>query len=150
MNNHTLRVFLVDDEKLIREGMKKLLKWEAYGMEICGEAGNGRDALQAILELLPDIVLTDLRMPAMDGLTLASKLSVQAPSVEVVIITGYDEFEYAKEAVRSGVFDYLLKPVSQQELLDTMLRLKQKILNRHVGYPFEEEEQLVADRKSVV
>ena len=143
MDKNLLRVFLIDDEKLIREGMKKLLKWEEYGLQICGEATNGRDALQAILEIMPDIVLTDLRMPAMDGLTLASMLSQQVPSVEVVIITGYDEFEYAKEAVRSGVFDYLLKPVSQQELLDTMLRLKSKIQNRRVGYPFEEEEQLL-------
>lgn len=143
MDKNLLRIFLVDDEKLIREGMKKLLKWEEYGLQICGEAANGRDALQAILEIMPDIVLTDLRMPAMDGLTLASMLSQQAPSVEVVIITGYDEFEYAKEAVRSGVFDYLLKPVSQQELLDTMLRLKNKIQNRRVGYPFEEEEQIL-------
>ena len=143
MDNKLLSVFLVDDEKLIRDGMKKLLKWEENGFRICGEAANGRDALQAIRKNVPDIVLTDLRMPAMDGLTLAATLSQQVPSVAVVIITGYDEFEYAKEAVRSGVFDYLLKPVSQHELLDTMLRLKQKIQNRRVGYPFEEEEQLL-------
>lgn len=143
MDNRKLSVFIVDDERLIRDGMKKLLKWEENGFEICGEAANGRDALQEILDKMPDIVLTDLRMPAMDGLTLAAILSQKAPSVEVVIITGYDEFEYAKEAVRSGVFDYLLKPVSQHELLSTMLRLKQKILNRRVGYPFEEEEQLL-------
>lgn len=143
MDNDILSVFLVDDEKLIRDGMKKLLKWEENGFMVTGEAANGRDALQAILTDRPDIVLTDLRMPAMDGLTLAARLAEQAPSVEVVIITGYDEFEYAKSAVRSGVFDYLLKPVSQRELLDTMLRLKQKIQSRRVGYPFEEEEQML-------
>ena len=143
MDNRVLSVYIVDDEKLIRDGMKKLLKWEENGFIICGEAANGKDALQEILEITPDIVLTDLRMPVMDGLTLAAILSQKAPSVEVVIITGYDEFEYAKEAVRSGVFDYLLKPVSQQELLDSMLRLKQKIQNRGISYPFEEEGQLL-------
>ncbi len=143
MEKHKLSVFLVDDEKLIRDGMKKLLKWEEYGFYICGEAANGREALQKMGDNMPDIVLADLRMPAMDGLTLAASLAQRAPSVSVVIITGYDEFEYAKEAVRSGVFDYILKPVSRQELLGTMLRLKEKILNRHVGYPFEEEELLL-------
>lgn len=143
MDKDMLSVFLVDDEKLIRDGMKKLLKWEENGFQVIGEAANGRDALQAVLTLMPDIVLTDLRMPAMDGLSLAAALAEQAPSVEVVIITGYDEFEYAKSAVRSGVFDYLLKPVSQQELLDTMLRLRSKITSRRVGYPFEEEEQML-------
>lgn len=142
MDNRMLTVFLVDDEKLIRDGMRKLLKWEENGFQIIGEASNGRDALIGITEQAPDIVLTDLRMPAMDGLTLAAILSQKMPSVKVVVITGYDEFEYAKEAVRSGVFDYLLKPVSQQELLATMIRLKEKILSRRVGYPFEEEEQL--------
>lgn len=143
MENRLLTVFIVDDEKLIRDGMKKLLKWEENGFRICGEAANGRDALQGILSCMPDIVLTDLRMPAMDGLALTAALREQAPSVEVVIITGYDEFEYAKEAVRNGVFDYLLKPVSHRELLQTMLRLKQKIQSRSIGYPFEEEEQLL-------
>ncbi len=143
MENEMLSVFIVDDEKLIRDGMKKLLKWESYGFQITGEASNGREALQLIQENIPDIVLTDLRMPAMDGLTLAATLAQQIPSVSIVVITGYDEFEYAKEAVRNGVFDYLLKPVSRQELLDTMLRLKDKILSRHVGYPFEEEELLL-------
>ncbi|MBQ8910635.1 MAG: response regulator [Oscillospiraceae bacterium] len=143
MENRSLTVFIVDDEKLIRDGMKKLLKWEENGFQICGEAANGRDALREILFCMPDIVLTDLRMPAMDGLALTAALREQAPTVEVVIITGYDEFEYAKEAVRNGVFDYLLKPVSHRELLETMLRLKHKIHSRSVGYPFEEEERLL-------
>jgi len=143
MENRILTVFIVDDEKLIRDGMKKLLKWEENGFVICGEAVNGRDALSAILSSTPDIVLTDLRMPAMDGLTLTAALREQVPSVEVVIITGYDEFEYAKEAVRNGVFDYLLKPVSHRELLETMQRLKQKILSRSIAYPFEEEDSIL-------
>lgn len=143
MENRLLTVFIVDDEKLIRDGMKKLLKWEENGFRICGEAANGRDALQGIVSCTPDIVLMDLRMPAMDGLALTAALREQVPSVEVIIITGYDEFEYAKEAVRSGVFDYLLKPVSSRELLETLLRLKQKIHSRSVGYPFEEEERLL-------
>ena len=144
MENKMLTVFIVDDEKLIRDGMKKLLKWEENGFRICGEAANGRDALQEILCCAPDIVLTDLRMPIMDGILLTAEIRKQLPSTEVIIITGYDEFEYAKEAVHNGVFDYLLKPVSRSELLDTVCRLKEKILSRSVGYPFEEEEQILS------
>lgn len=143
MENRLLTVFIVDDEKLIRDGMKKLLKWEENGFQICGEAANGRDALQGILNCTPDIVLMDLRMPTMDGLALTAALRKQVPSAEVIVITGYDEFEFAKEAIRNGVFDYLLKPVSSRELLETLLRLKQKIQSRSVGYPFEEEERLL-------
>ena len=143
MENRVLTVFIVDDEMLIRDGMKKLLKWEENGFMICGEAANGRDALQAILNCKPDVVLTDLRMPTMDGLALTAALREQMPSVEVVIITGYDEFEYAKEAVRNGVFDYQLKPVSQSDLLDTMQRLKKKILSRSIAYPFAQEDQIL-------
>jgi two-component system response regulator YesN len=80
----------------------------------------------------------------MDGIQLTAEIRRQMPSTEIIIITGYDEFEYAKEAVRNGVFDYLLKPVSRAELLDTVCRLKEKILSRSVGYPFEEEEQILA------
>ncbi len=143
MDNRLLSVLIVDDEKLIRDGMKKLLNWQEHGFQIIGEAGNGKEALRVIEHSVPDIVLTDLRMPAMDGLALAASLAQQKPAVQVVIITGYDEFEYAKQAVRSGVFDYLLKPVSRQELLSTMLRLKEKLSRSHVGYPFDEEEQLL-------
>ena len=74
MENRMLTVFIVDDEKLIRDGMKKLFKWEENGFRICGEAANGRDALQAIQASTPDIVLTDLRMPVMDGLALTAAL----------------------------------------------------------------------------
>ena len=143
MSNRMLTVFIVDDEKLIRDGMKKLLKWEENGFQICGEAANGRDALEEILTVQPDIVLADLRMPVMDGLSLAAALRIQKSNVEIIIITGYDEFEYAKEAVRNGVFDYLLKPVSKNELLATLCRIKEKIFSRSVSYPFAEEELIM-------
>lgn len=142
MNERILTVFLVDDERIIREGMKKLFRWEENGFCICGEAANGRDALEAILRLQPDIVITDLRMPLMDGLTLCTSIARQCPAIESVIVTGYDEFAYARDAVKAGVFDFLLKPVSPVELQSTMLRLRKKILTRSVGYPFADERAL--------
>lgn len=139
MSERLLRVFLVDDEKIIREGMKKLLNWQEDGFEICGEAANGKEALDRIRQTRPDIVITDLRMPGMDGLELVKILAERMRNIKVIVLTGYDEFEYAKEAVRSGVFDYLLKPVSPEELRQSLLRLKKKILDRAIQYPFEEE-----------
>lgn len=138
-----LNVFIVDDENLIREGIKKLLPWEALGFSICGEAANGRDALPLIHEKQPDIVITDLKMPLVDGIALANHLSTETPRITVIVITGFDEFEYAKAAVRAGVFDFLLKPVSPDELRDTLLRAAEKIRCQEYSYPFELENALI-------
>lgn len=110
MPERKLTVFLVDDESIIRNGMKKLFDWESNGFTITGEAENGRDALPLILSLKPDIIITDLKMPFCDGITLASEIKKALPSAETVILTGYDEFEFAKQAIKIGVFDFLLKP----------------------------------------
>lgn len=143
MNNRLLNVFIIDDEKLIREGIKKLLPWTELGFSICGEASNGRDALPVILEKHPDIVITDLKMPFMDGISLATQLSKEVPDILVIVITGFDEFQYAKAAVHAGVFDFLLKPVSPEELKNTLLRAAKKICNRSYSYPFELESALI-------
>lgn len=143
MDNRILSVFLVDDEKIIRDGMKKLFTWETNGFRVIGEAGDGRSALAQILEKRPDIVVTDLKMPFMDGIALANAVVQHCPVTEVVVVTGFDEFSYAREALRAGVFDFLLKPVSPDELKKAMLRVKEKIQNRSINYPFEQEAVLV-------
>lgn len=142
---HTpLTVFLVDDETLIRSGMKKLLPWEALGFSIVGEAENGRQALPLIEKLTPDLVITDLKMPLCDGITLTGEIKKLLPRTEVIILTGYDEFDYARQAIRMGVFDFLLKPISPDELQATLLRLQQKRSVCETPYPFEEESALLA------
>ncbi len=144
MNDRKLRVFIVDDEKLIRDGLRKLLHWEELGFSICGEAANGRDALPAILELQPDIVLTDLKMPFMDGIALAENLADKASEILVIVLTGFDEFHYAKAAVHAGVFEFLLKPAAPDELKSALLRAKEKILSRGYSYPFAQNAALTA------
>ena len=140
MPEKMLTVFLVDDESIIRNGMKKLLDWENIGFTLAGEAENGKEALPLILSLTPDIVITDLKMPFCDGITLATEIKKSLPATEVIILTGYDEFEYAKQAIKIGVFDFLLKPVSPRELKETLERIKEKLTSdRELAYPLGSE-----------
>lgn len=144
MTEKLLSVFLVDDENIIRNGMKKLLDWEGNGFIVIGEAENGRDALPLILSLAPNIIITDLKMPFCDGITLSAEIKKALPSAELIILTGYDEFEYAKQAIKIGVFDFLLKPVSPAELKDALVRIKEKLSERHeLAYPLGSEMSLV-------
>ena len=95
-----LKVFLVEDEFVIREGIKNNIDWKAHGYEFCGEAGDGELAYPMIQKLRPDIVITDIRMPFMDGLELSRLIRKELPDTEIIILSGYQEFEYAKEAIK--------------------------------------------------
>ena len=106
-----VRVFLVEDEMLIREGIKNSIRWEKEG-----EASDGELALPMILKEKPDILITDIRMPFMTGLELSRLVKQELPGTKIVIISGYDDFEYAKEAIKVGVTEYLLKPISSAKL----------------------------------
>ena len=107
-----IKVFLVEDEMLIRQGVKNSIQWEKEGYEFVGEAGDGELALPIIFKEKPDLVITDIRMPFMDGLELSRLIRQELPEVKIIILSGYDEFEYAKEAIKIGVVEYLLKPIS--------------------------------------
>ncbi len=115
-----IKVFLVEDEMLIRQGVKNSIQWEKEGYEFVGEAGDGELALPMILKEKPDIVITDIRMPFMDGLELSKLIRQELPDVKIIILSGYDEFDYAKEAIKIGVVEYLLKPISSAKLLETL------------------------------
>lgn len=142
MNDQKLSVLIVDDETTIRKGIKKLFDWEEHGFRIAGEAENGLEALNFLSAVQTDIVITDLKMPVMDGISLSNELSEKYPSVQVVIITGFDEFSYVKAAIKAGVADFLLKPVDPIEFEASMLKVKKKILNRSIDYPFDEESDI--------
>ena len=105
-----IKVFLVEDEFTIRESIKKTVHWESEGFELVGEAGDGELAYPMILASQPDILLTDIRMPFMDGLELSKLVKKELPEIKILILSGYDDFSYAQDAIRIGVEDYLLKP----------------------------------------
>ena len=122
-----LKVFLVEDEYVVREGIKNNVDWNAHGYDFCGEASDGELAYSMIQKLKPDIVITDIRMPFMDGLTLSRLIKKEMPWVEIIVLTGYEEFEYAKEAIKIGIAQYLSKPINGEELLKEVDALAVKI-----------------------
>ncbi|TXK73511.1 response regulator [Paenibacillus sp. N3.4] len=118
------KILIVDDESIFREYLRTALDWEAYGFEICAEAKNGIEALEQAALHKPDIALVDITMPFMDGLSLTEHLNESYPTTSVVLITGHNEFDYARKALKLGVEDYILKPFSKDELVLTLLKLQ--------------------------
>ncbi|GHU76886.1 DNA-binding response regulator [Clostridia bacterium] len=116
-------VFLVDDEIVIREGIRNNFPWGKSGFTLCGEAPDGEIALSMLQELHPDILITDIRMPFMDGMTLCRNIVKSMPWVHIVILSGYDDFAYAREAITLGVKEYILKPVSVLQLRESLERI---------------------------
>lgn len=117
-------VLMVDDEEEVFQVMMKKLDWKAMGYEIAGYARNGVEALEMAEEQLPDVVMTDIKMPYMDGLTLCKKLKGLYPKIKVIIFSGFDEFEYAKEAIKIEAEEYILKPINANELREVFERIK--------------------------
>lgn len=122
-----LKVFLVEDEALIREGLRDKIPWEQYGFRFAGEAADGEIALPLIRKTRPDLLITDIKMPFMDGLSLSRIVRKEFPEMKIVIISGYDDFEYAREAIHVGVDQYLLKPITRMNLRKVLQELKDKI-----------------------
>ena len=111
------KVFLVDDEIVVRENMRTCIDWEKEGFTYCGDAPDGELALPLIEKLKPDILITDIRMPFMNGLELSAIVRKMQPDIKIVILSGHDEFEYARQAIRIGVEEYCLKPFSAEEII---------------------------------
>lgn len=122
-----MKVFLVDDEIAIRENLRNSFPWEENGFQLVGEAPDGEMALPMIRDLNPDILLTDIRMPFMDGMQLCAEVKRMLPWVGVVILSGYDDFSYAQKAISLGVREYLLKPITAQELGGALTRVAERI-----------------------
>ncbi len=121
------KLVIIDDEPLVRFGLKTTINWADYGIVFCGEAENGIAGIKLVEEVQPDIVLTDVKMPLLDGLEMISKIRKFNKNVEFIILSGYGEFEFAKVAFKHDVVNYLLKPVSNEELIDTILRVIERI-----------------------
>ncbi|MFT5871572.1 MAG: two-component system response regulator YesN [Clostridium sp.] len=121
------KLILVDDEEEVRKGIIQKIKWEQYGFELVGEAENGREALEVAERFTPDVVITDIKMPFMDGLQLSEILKERFPTIKIIILTGFDKFEYAQKAVNLNIIEYALKPVCSKELIEVLLKVKAQI-----------------------
>lgn len=122
-----LKVLICDDEMSICRLIVRLIRWEELGLTLIGTAHNGRDALELIVNKVPDIVLTDIRMPIYSGIELAGKAKQLGINARFIVISGYDNFVYARDALKASVSDYLLKPINARELNDTLRRVVERI-----------------------
>ena len=123
------KVFYVDDEASMRAGIRESIEWSDSGFTLAGEAPDGEMALSLMQEIMPDILITDVRMPFMDGIELSRQVKKMMPWVKIIILSGHDEFEYAKQAITIGVEDYLLKPVTSAKLMETLSEIATRIDN---------------------
>ena len=114
-----LQVVLVDDEIMIREGFKRLFDWAAHDCEVVGEAADGMEALAQIDHLQPDIVIMDINIPIINGLKVIQTSRMKYPDMAFIIVSGYDDFSYCREALRMRITDYILKPVNMVKLLNS-------------------------------
>ena len=134
-----LRVFLVEDETSVREGLRDNIMWQQYGYQFAGEASDGEMALPLIRKVKPDVLITDINMPFMDGLALTAIVKQEFPHIKVVIISVHDDFEYAQRAIRAGVERYLLKPISRSALQKVLLEIREKIEDEREQENYQEK-----------
>lgn len=140
-----MNLLIVDDEPKIRRGLRSIIDWGKYDISVSALAANGVEALNIIEKSENNIriVLTDVEMPEMDGIELSRELRERYPGIRVLILSGYDNFDYARGALKYGVKNYLLKPVDEEELLETVLKIKKDIEEQDLTYPGTFEKELI-------
>ena len=136
-----LRVLLVDDEIMIREGFKRLFDWDGHDCEVVGEAADGMEALTKIDSLQPDIAIMDINIPIMNGFKVIQLARIKHPDMAFVIVSGYDDFAYCREALRLQITDYILKPVNYEEFGTCIDNLKIALFRRQPVRPEERQEE---------
>lgn len=141
-----LRVLLVDDEIMIREGFKRLFDWGAHDCEVVGEAADGMEALAKIDALAPDIAVMDINIPIMNGLKVIQLARIKHPDMAFVIVSGYDDFSYCREALRLKITDYILKPVDYEEFGTCIDNLKIALFRRQSTQEADEQEERPINR----
>ena len=127
MNNNFIKILIVDDEENTRNLIKRCIDWDELRIQIAGEASSGQEALDMLENINPDIILTDIRMQFMDGLEFSKKATERYPHIKIIVLTAYEEFEYAKQGIKIGINDFLLKPIKRSELRESVESLKNKI-----------------------
>jgi two-component system response regulator YesN len=128
-----LRAMLVDDERMALEGLKLLIDWRAEGFVVCAECASAAETLSRLTELKPDLIVSDIRMPGMDGLALMEAARARGFDGQFVIVSGYGDFDYAKQAMRVGVAGYLLKPIEPSDASEVLSRVRKALINREAG-----------------
>lgn len=136
-----IKVFLVEDESIVREGLRNNMPWQQHGYQFVGEASDGEMALPMIRKLKPDVLFTDIKMPFMDGLALSRIVSREFPDMKIIIISGYDDFEYARQAIQIGVEQYLLKPITKMAMTKVLTELKAKIESQRQQRNYQDQFQ---------
>jgi len=136
-------MIIVDDESWVREGITHIVDWPSLGIEILASLSDGIEALEFVrtADRKPDICLTDIRMPGMDGFELLNKIRDIAPDCRGVILSGYRDFEYAREAIHQGVFEYVLKPMGKDEITSVVRRLTDELASQHIDLSRTEAEE---------
>ena len=135
------KVFLVEDEIVVREGIRNNIDWEQYGFQYAGDAPDGELALPLIRQIRPDVLITDIKMPFMDGLALIELVRKELPKTKIIIISGYDDFSYAQQAIRMGVEQYLLKPIVKSKMVEVLTELHKKMTDELKQQEYYEEFQ---------
>lgn len=123
-----VKLMIVDDEAVIRQGLRKAVDWEQYDIQIVAEAGSGNSALEKAVRYHPDIVISDIRMAEGNGIFLAKRLFEVVPNIKIIMLSGYSDIEYMIEAIKLGVQDYMLKPAGSEQILNSVLKLRDDIL----------------------
>lgn len=141
-----LRVVLIDDEQIIVEGLRKVVKWEKYNCEVAGTAADARTGTQLIREVRPDILITDICMPGQNGLMMLAGLRSEFPEMQVTVLTGYRDFSYAQEAIRLGVTRFLLKPSKMAEIDEAMKAMTEKIGKKDLSAPDQNTGSFIVNR----
>lgn len=131
------KVVIIDDEDIIVNGLKKVIDWEKYGCKVVGTAYDAKSGAEAIREHKPDILFTDIRMPGVDGLTMLAAIKSEFPNMEITVLTGHREFEYAKRALNTGVTRFLLKPSKMNELEEALETMTENLEKRIVEPPID-------------
>ena len=150
------RAMIIDDEEIVRWGIRDLMDWETEGFSLCEDGRDGRDGLKKLLDSRPDLALVDIKMPGISGIELIRQAREAGFGVHFVILTGYSEFEFAKAAISLGVEEYLLKPVDEEELVRCVRKIHGRLEEqsqeerRRIAGKETEKEALLGDRKSVV
>lgn len=145
-----IKIMIVDDMPIFLEYLRGCIDWNSYGFEICAEAHDGKEALEKIEEFYPDVILTDITMPYINGLELAEKVTREYPDISVILITGNNEFEYARKAVKIGVCDYIVKPFEKEELILSLLKLQDNIEKAVESSQLQRDEKIYDDLRALV